>query len=197
MPQCKSTTFQLAAIMWQKCPLREPQPPQRTQNPKRDTKPPPKPLLNWRRKKLCEQKLCQTLNTTCACQAIQLKRLFAPKETCKVFANRQNSFLIQLEIAQTHYIELKHSSRKNGQISPKIGHRVDVEPGKRPMLKENLVLQRPSGFCQNLPNIWESVSAQTPEVHLQIFWHKWSVKIKKGQQFSCKLTFSILPQNPC
>jgi len=61
--------------------------------------------------------------------------------------------LIQLEIAQTHYIELKHSSRKNGQISPKIGHRVDVEPGKRPMLKENLVLQRPSGFCQNLPNI--------------------------------------------
>ena len=109
MPQCKSTTFQLAAIMWQKCPLREPQPPQRPQNPKRDTKPPPKPLLNWRRKKLCEQKLCQTLNTTCACQAIQLKRLFAPKETCKVFANRQNSFLIQLEIAQTHYIELKHS----------------------------------------------------------------------------------------
>ena len=165
-----------------KVPIARTTTPSKTTKPEKRHETPPKPLLNWRRKKLCEQKLCQTLNTICACQAIQLKRLFAPKETCKVFANRQNYFLIQLEIAETHYIELKHSSRKNGQISPKIGHRVDVEPGKRPMLKENLVLQRPSGFCQNLPNIWESVtkSAQTPVSNLQIFWHKWSVKIKKG-----------------
>ena len=202
MPQCKSTTFQLAAIMWQKCPLREPQPPQRPQNPKRDTKPP--------------QNLCWTEE-----EKNFANRNFVKRSTQLAPARQSNwnAFLLQRKLAKylligkiilrfqflkklKFYIGLRHTSpnwwQSNGQIFTKnwqmswcwAWQKADVER-KLCVCNARVVFVK---TCQ----IFESQYRHK----LQKFIYKYfdtsdPSKSKKGQQFSCKLTFSILPQNPC